>query len=88
MLENVSNVRVSQNDDDRVGGSIVNDDVGEDAGSEDDEMAFGDNNDPDTEDVPPDDLLLDWEVADNLLWHVDDGEERHPSNGECDSIVC
>jgi hypothetical protein len=80
----VSVVPVSQNDDDLAGVSIINDDVGEVAGREEDEIAFGDNKDPDAEDVPPDDRLLEVTVAGNRLWNVD---ERFPSNGELSDIV-
>ena len=67
ILENVSEVLVSQNEDDRIGVSNVSDDVGEFAGREEDDTGFGDNKDPDTEEFPPDDLLLDTAVAGNLV---------------------
>ena len=93
IFENVSVVVpcVSQNDDDRAGGvSVINDDVGEVAGREEDEMAFGDSKDPDAEDiVPPDDRLLDVAVAGILLWNVsdDDDDKKFPSNGGLVDIV-
>ena len=67
ILEIISEVLVSQNEDDRIGVSNVNDDVGEFAGREEDETGLGDNKDPDIEEFPPDDLLLDTEVAGNLV---------------------
>ena len=72
-FKNVSVVRVSQKEDDLAGVSIINDDDGEFAGREEEDTALGDNKDPDAEDVPPEDLLLDVAVAGNLVWNVDDG---------------
>lgn len=75
IFENVSAIRVSQKEDDRAGVSIINDDDGEFAGREEEDTALGDNKDPDAEDVPPEDLLLDVAEAGNLVWNVDDGEK-------------
>ena len=65
--ESVSFVLVSQSEDDRAGDSNEYDDVGELAGSDDEETSFGDNKDPDADDAPPDDLLLDVAVAGNVV---------------------
>ena len=70
MIEHLSIELVSQTDNDRAGVSTVNDDVGEDSGRDKDEIAFGDNKYSDAKDIPPDDLLLDSVVADNLLGNV------------------
>ena len=58
---------VSQKEDDLTGGSNVSEEVGEFAGSDDDETGFGDSRDPDIEEFPPEDLLLDTSVAGNLV---------------------
>ena len=58
---------VSQKEDDRTGASSVNEEVGEVAGRDEDESGFGDIKDPDNEEFPPDDLLLETAVAGNLV---------------------
>jgi hypothetical protein len=85
ITESVSIVLVSQNEDDRAGDSIINDDVGELAGRDEEETSFGDNKDPDAEDVPPEDLLLDVAVAGNELWNAED-DENFDSNEELPDI--
>ena len=67
IFESASEVLVSQNEDDLIGVSNVSDDVGEFAGKEKDETGLGDNKDPDKEELPPDDRLLDTAVAGNLI---------------------
>ena len=84
--ETVSIVLVSQNEDDRAGDSIINDEVGELAGREEEETSFGDSKDPDAEDVPPDDLLLDVAVAGKVLWNAE-VDENFASNEEFADIL-
>ena len=73
-FEIASEQLVSQKEDDRTGASSVNEEVGEVAGREEDEIGFGDIKDPDNEEFPPDDLLLETAVAGNLVWNGDVNE--------------
>ena len=66
-FERASEQLVSQKEDDRTGASRVKEEVGEVAGRDEDESGFGDIKDPDNEEFPPDDLLLETAVAGNLV---------------------